>query len=141
MNKRPNVAVNVILRYKNKVLILKHKNGVFNFPGGRMEWKESILDALKRELIEELSYSLDKEPELFNVWNYISKNGRRHFVYINYIYQLEKKPKLSSPEKLQILWLTKKNILLKNILKDKKFIEKIFNWRRSNNLKHKKGRV
>jgi len=131
MKKYPTVAVNIIFRCKNKILILKHKNGVYSFPGGRMEWKESILGALNRELKEELNYSLKEEPELFQVWNYISKNKRRHNVFINYIQRLAKKPKLSSPEKLKILWLTKKDLISKNIIKDERFLERIFNWEKA----------
>lgn len=140
MKKYPTVAVNIIFRYKNKILILKHKNGVYSFPGGRMEWGESILGALNRELKEELNYSLEKEPELFGVWNYISKNKRRHNVFINYIQQLDKKPRLSSPEKLKILWLTKRELISKNIIKDEGFLDRIFSWKKRGNLKYKISR-
>lgn len=131
MKKYPNITIKVIFRYKNKTLILGHKDSVFSFPGGRMEWGESILGALNRELKEELNYSLENEPELLEVWNYISKNRSRHSVMINFIQQLVKKPKFSSPEKLKILWLTKNNILSKNIIKNKEFVDKIFNWKKS----------
>lgn len=128
MKKYPNVTLKIIFRYKNKILMLRQPNGAFEFPGGRMEWKESVFEALKRELKEELNYDLKKEPKLFDLWNYISKNGRRHSVMIYFIYPLFKKPKFHSLEKLQILWLTKKDLLLKNIIKDKKFLNKIFSW-------------
>ena len=126
MKKYPKVAVVVILRYKDRMLILKHKNGALKFPGGKIEWGESILGALHRELKEELNYSLKKKPKLFSVFNYISKDKKEHTVFIDYIYPLAKKPKLSSPEKLEILWLTKKELLSKKIIKDKKFLERIF---------------
>lgn len=126
MKKYPNVTVAIIFRYKDKVLILKHRNGVFSFPGGRMNWGESILGALNRELKEELNYSLENEPKLFDVWNYISKNRRRHSVFIDYIYQFNKKPKFYSPEKLQTLWLKKNDFKQMNIIKDKKFLDKMF---------------
>jgi len=126
MKKYPNVTIKILFRYKNKVLILKHQDGVIDFPGGRMEWRESILGALNRELKEELNYSLKREPKLFDVWNYISKNKKRHSVMIHFIYHFGKKPKFSSPEKLKILWLTKKDIISMNIIKEKKFLDKIF---------------
>lgn len=135
MKKYPIVAVAIILRYKDKMLILKHKNGALKFRGGKMEWVESILGALYRELKEEINYSLKKEPELFSVFNYISKDKKRHTVFIDYIYLLDKKPKLSSPEKLEILWLTKRELISKNIIKDEKFLNKIFSY------KNRKGRV
>ena len=128
MKKYPNVTLKIIFRYKDKILMLRHPNGVFDFPGGRIEWKESILEALNRELKEELNYSLKEEPELFGIWNYISKNGKRHSVIINFIYRLDKKPKFSSPEKLKILWLTKKEIKSMNLIKDKKFLNRVFKY-------------
>jgi len=129
MKKYPIVAVAIILRHKDKMLILRHKNGAMKFPGGKMEWGESILRALYRELKGELNYSLKKEPELFSVFNYISKDKKRHTVFIDYIYPLAKKPKLTSPEKLEILWLTEKELISKNIIKDVKFLDKIFKWK------------
>ena len=128
MKKYPNVSVKIIFRYKDRILMLRNKNGVFEFPGGRMEWKESILGTLKREIKEELNYDLKEEPELFSVWNYIFKNGKRHSVFINYIYRLNKIPKFSSPEQLEILWLTKKEILTQGIIKEKKFLDKIYEY-------------
>ena len=130
MKKYPNVTIKIILRYKNQILLLRHKNGVFSFPGGRMEWRESILGALNRELTEELGYSLKNEPELLDVWNYIAKNKLRHSVMINFIQQLPEKPKFVSPEKLEILWLTKKQLINKKIIKEREFINKIFNWKK-----------
>jgi len=130
MKKYPNVTIKIIFRYKNKILMFRHPNGAFEFPGGRVEWRESILGALNRELKEELNYSLKEEPELFQVWNYISKNRRRHSVMINFIHQLVKKPKFSSLEKPKILWLTKRELISKNIIKDKKFLDKVFNYKK-----------
>lgn len=130
MEKYPNVTIKIIFRYKDEVLLLKHKNGVFSFPGGRMEWRESIFGALNRELEEELGYSLENEPELLDVWNYISKNKLRHSVMLNFIQELPKKPKFYSPEKLEILWLKRNSNLLKNIIEEKEFIDKIFNWKK-----------
>ena len=129
MKKYPIVAVAIILRHKDKMLILRHKNGAMKFPGGKMEWGEPILGALYRELKEELNYSLKKKPKLFSVFNYISKDKKEHTVFIDYIYPLAKKPKLTSPEKLGILWLTKKELISKNITKDEKFLDKIFKWK------------
>ena len=131
MKKYPKVAVAIILRYRDKILILKHKNGALKFPGGKMKWGESILGALRRELKEELNYSLKKKPELFSVFNHISPDKKEHTVFIDYILPLAKKPKLSSPERLKILWLTKEEIISKNITEDRKFLDRVFRWRKN----------
>jgi len=130
MKKYPNVTLKIIFRYGNEVMMFRHLNGAFDFPGGRMEWKESIFGALNRELKEELNFPLKKEPELFSVWNYISKDRKRHSVMIYFIYPLDKKPKFSSPERVEILWLTGKELFSKNIIKEKQFINRIFKWRK-----------
>jgi len=129
MKKYPNVSVKIIFKYKNQILMLRHKNGAYDFPGGRMEWGESIFGTLNRELKEELNYSLKEEPKLFQVWNYISKDKKRHTVLINYILKLKKKPRLFSPEKSKILWLTKRKLESMNIIKEKDFRDKIFKWK------------
>lgn len=132
MKKYPNVSVKIIFKHKNKILMLKHKDEHFGFPGGGVEWKEPVLEALKRELKEELNYNLKKEPELFDVWDYIPVKKKIHSVFIYYIYPLNKKLNFISPEKLQTLWLTKKDMLAKNIIKNKKFLDKIFNYGNKN---------
>ena len=128
MKKYPNVSVKLFLKHRNKILMLLQKNGRFDLPGGRVEWGESVLEALKRELKEELDYSLKKEPELFHIYDYVSDDKKRRSVIIDYIYSLNKMPKLSSPEKLEIFWLTKKDLISKNITKDKKFLDKVFKY-------------
>jgi len=127
MKKYPNVTLKVLLKYRDRILIMRHKNGSYDFPGGQIEFGESLFGALQRELKEELNFKLDREPALFEVWNYISKDKKRHSVMVNYIYFLNKKPKLKSPEKLEILWLNKKE--MKNIIKDHNFVEEMYSWR------------
>ncbi|HED36511.1 MAG TPA: Nudix family hydrolase [Gammaproteobacteria bacterium] len=62
------VAVGVIINSKNEVLIsLRHKSthqgGLWEFPGGKVEAGESVFDALKREISEELNIVIKKaEP-------------------------------------------------------------------------------
>jgi len=126
MKKYPNVAVKLILRVKDKILILKQPNGKFSLPGGRLEWKESPMTALRRELKEEIGYDLTVNPSLSNIYNYISSNGNRHTIIIDYYLKLPKKPAIRPREKLKPLWLTKKQCILRNIIKDKGFLDKIY---------------
>jgi len=132
MQNRPSVTVKLILRHRDKVLMIKHKDGTFGFPGGHVECEESLFGALKREVKEELGYDLKTEPELFDVWNYIPKENpgmktKDHTIFLNYILKLGKKPNLVSPEKLGIFWLTRKEIESVKIIKDKIFLDKVFN--------------
>ena len=59
------VAVGVIINQHDQVLVSKrrlgsHRGGLWEFPGGKKEISESIEQALKRELFEELGISLTK---------------------------------------------------------------------------------
>jgi 8-oxo-dGTP diphosphatase len=126
MNRCPNVAVKVIIKWKDRILVRRHKSGVFDFPGGRMEFGETILDTLKRELREELNYSLAKEPKFLDVYNYVAKDKERHSVFLNYVLALTQKPKLVEKEGAKNFWLTKKEFISKGIIKERSFLDKIF---------------
>lgn len=131
MKKRPNVSVKLMIRYKDEVLMIKHKDGTLGFPGGHVEYGESLVGALKREVKEEIGYDLKAEPKLFDVWNYIpgenpNMKTKDHIVFLNYTYRIDKKPDLSSPEGLEILWLARKEIESKKEIKDKQFLDKVF---------------
>ncbi|MEX0896202.1 MAG: NUDIX hydrolase [Patescibacteria group bacterium] len=54
---RPSVGVGVIIIRDDTILLGKRKNahgdGTWNFPGGHLEWNESIADCAHREVAEE----------------------------------------------------------------------------------------
>ena len=127
MKKYPNVTLKILIRHRNKVLILRHKNGIYDFPGGQLEFREPLEDCIKRELVEELDYKLTTKPHLIHIWNYISKNKQRHSVMVYYICVINKKPRLVSPEKLEVLWLDEKEI--KKIIGDHDFVRQIYRWK------------
>jgi len=65
------VAVAIIFNQQNEVLIsLRHKSahqgGLWEFPGGKVEAGESVFDALKREISEELDIVI-KKAEAFKL--------------------------------------------------------------------------
>lgn len=127
MKKLPSITQKIILRYKNRILILKHKNKIYDFPGGRIEWREDLSSSLNRELKEELNFCLKEHPRLFHVWNYISESKNRHSVMIYYIYDLDKNYKFIPEPDIEILWLNKKDMKL--AVRDGDFVERMFNWK------------
>lgn len=130
MEKRPRVSVKIILRHKDEVLMLKYKDGANSFPGGGLEWGESIMEALKRELKEELNYSLNEKPEFFSIYNFISPDKKRHSVVLHYIYFLKERPAFPSLslDGAKVLWLTKED--LSSYIKNQDFINQVFKYKK-----------
>lgn len=61
---KPNTTVAAIIHHNNKFLLVEEiENGniVFNQPAGHLESKESLIDAIKREVFEETGLSLSPE--------------------------------------------------------------------------------
>jgi 8-oxo-dGTP diphosphatase len=66
------VAVGVILDANRKILITRraadaHQGDLWEFPGGKIEQGESLLDALQRELHEELGIEVGRTTALLEV--------------------------------------------------------------------------
>ena len=127
MKKYPDVTLKMILKHSDKILILRHRNGTYDFPGGQVKWNEELFDALKRELREELNYQLEEHPRLFHIWNYISKPKKRHSVMVYFIYDLDKIYDFVPETDTEILWLTKDE--MKSVVRDSDFVERMYRWK------------
>ncbi len=114
MNKTTDIRCRAIIVHDNKILAVKHsaENGYYALPGGHLEWGESVLDCLKREIVEELGI----RPEigrLLYVRNFIDKNDKRsiefHFEIANSAdYQdINKLKGTHSHELAEICWIGK----------------------------------
>lgn len=61
--KYPKTGVAVMIMKDGKVLLAKRKNshggGTYAFPGGKVEWWESINDCAKREVMEEAGIEIE----------------------------------------------------------------------------------
>lgn len=102
-----------IIFYKNEILcVQRNKNKYsyisekFEFPGGKIEKRESRRDALKRELIEELNISPDIKAEFLTVeYEYPDFALTMH----TYICEVSTK-KLTLREHLSHKWLTSNDL-------------------------------
>jgi len=107
------ISVKVVFRAGDKVMFHKTKDGIRDLPGGHIEFGETILEALKRELIEEINFNLKNDPKLLYVWTYIRKNKNIHRVYIVYLIDIGSKQKKfihQEIDDMEFVWLRKEEI-------------------------------
>lgn len=89
-----NVAVGILMKHNGDVLLGQRPEGkpyagYWEFPGGKVEQDENILDALKREFMEELGIQiLSAEPWCGVEYIYPHAHVRLHF-YISREWQGE----------------------------------------------------
>ena len=115
----PKPSVKIVFRCNRKVLYYKTIKEVRDIPGGHIEFGETILEALKRELIEEIDFKLSVKPELIYAWSYIKKEKNIHNVYLVYIIDLKEELKFKSkesPNEIDFIWIDKNQIKKQNFL-------------------------
>jgi 8-oxo-dGTP diphosphatase len=83
MQNRPAIGVAVIVMKNGKVLLGKrinsHGSGTWAFPGGHLEFNESIEDCAKREVFEETGLSI-KSIQRVAYTNDIFEEEKKHYV-------------------------------------------------------------
>lgn len=85
----------------------KNERGKWEIPGGGVEFGETLEQALKREIKEELNLTI-KVGELLQVFDHILPDEKQHWVSPTYICTVESgKPKIMEPEKCdEFGWFT-----------------------------------
>ncbi len=108
----PKVAVGAVIIEKNKVLLVKRKNppaqGEWAIPGGKVRWGETLREALKREMKEELNVEIRPEG-LVKVVEIMPENGNPNFHYVILDYRatiIGGKPQ-AGDDALQAAWFGK----------------------------------
>lgn len=86
-----------IFKYHDEIYFVKRQNylrafpGYTSFPGGKVDRGEEIVDALKRECLEELKYKITSEPKHIGIAASPSFNPLRFEAHY-YVIELNEKP-------------------------------------------------
>lgn len=105
MEQRPAVGVAVIVIKNGKVLLGKrkgaHGSGSWAFPGGHLEFNESIEDCAEREVFEETGLSV-KNPRFETITNDLFLQSNKHYVTLFVVCDHKKgSPRIKEPDKCE----------------------------------------
>jgi 8-oxo-dGTP diphosphatase len=108
MSSRPKVGVAIYLQNAQGMFLVgkrkgSHGNGTWAFPGGHLEYGESIIDCAKRELLEETGVN---SSDILNI---------KEIGYTNDIFDIEKKHYIT----ILVEVLIKDNVKIMNLEPDK----------------------
>lgn len=85
-DKKIKIGCEVFLKKDNSILLGKRRNcygeGTWGLPGGHLEYGESVIDCIKRELKEELGIE-GLEFKLITITDNIDERG--HYVHISFL--------------------------------------------------------
>lgn len=112
INKKPGAGVGIMILKNNRVLLgkrhsdskkadsLLHGEGAWTLPGGKLDFKEDLLDCAWREAYEETSIKINKEKlKLISVTNDVVEDA--HFVTIGFVCDdFEGEPKVMEPDEI-----------------------------------------
>ena len=113
------------------ILVLDKVNSSYcgiTFPGGHIEEKESLTEAVIREVQEETGLQI-KDPVLCGIYDWINEDGSRYFVFL---YRAEKfTGTLRSSKEGEVKWIHKSEFLLqKNLAQGMAAVYRIVNCER-----------
>lgn len=84
------VGVKLIIKSGNTILLIRrkgyeHLDGTWDIPGGRIDPSEPLLDALQREVREEIGASFSAAPKLLRAQDIFVERKDLHVVRLTYI--------------------------------------------------------
>lgn len=78
---------------KGQILLTLQKRGtstgLWHLPGGKIEFLETPLQALQRELLEEAAFQIQKPPKLLTVVTNFAEQGAYRYHFIGLVYQVD----------------------------------------------------
>ena len=98
------VSVKAKIKQNNKILLVKEDGKKWDLPGGGLEHNETIEEALKRELKEEVGlydFRIETSPKIFKM---IDKSANRPLLFIVFEFVIEDNVILNPPEGIGMKW-------------------------------------
>lgn len=107
----------IIFNKEGKILVIrrgskaKNEVGLWGIPGGAVEFNESLEEAIKREVLEELGIKI-KPLKILSMVNHIIKKEKQHWVTASFICQLKSgSPEIKEKGKVdKIEWISFKDL-------------------------------
>ena len=126
-NKIWKICICGVIKKGDKYLIVKRSSddsnmaGFWEFPSGKVDFGESLNEALSRELLEEVGVSFsEKETKLIGTSEYTieKKNETRYSIQVNYLIEISEEPEIKlSEEHISFEWVRKDDEKLDDFLK------------------------
>ena len=107
---KPNVTVAAVVKSGDRYLLVEEEKGgrrVFNQPAGHLEANESLLDAMRRELLEETGLTIEPQG-LIAIYQYQGADAL-HFLRFTFWAELDGAQPQPTPQDSDIIaghWLT-----------------------------------
>jgi 8-oxo-dGTP diphosphatase len=88
---------------------------VWDIPGGRLNERESLIDALKREITEEIGYTLTNIPKLLAAQDIFVEKKNLHVVRLTYLVNENVKDIKLSKEHSNYSWISLDDLYTLNL--------------------------
>jgi len=134
---KPRVGVGAMILNEKGQVLLGHRNddpikassdlhgqGCWTFPGGKLDWGETLLDGAVREVLEETGLKLDaSKAKLISVTNEIRPDT--HYVTVGFLWQnVSNEPKIIEPDEItEWKWYNLNNLPENMFLPSEKMIK------------------
>ncbi len=125
------IGVKAIIENNGEILLIRRSekyrkdniDGIWDIPGGRINFGEEPIEGLKRELLEETGLEINEVKRILDA-STVFKDDETHIVRITYLCTVKNQRLKLSGEHTESLWVEPKKINFQ--LKDK-LIEKCIN--------------
>lgn len=112
LKKIQQVSIKGLLCRDGKVLVLKTPDiggelGIWELPGGRMDFSETAEETFKREMKEELGFEKVKLGKFINIWSFTSARTEfnHHFIMLDFEISTDETDIKISAEHTEYKWV------------------------------------